>query len=544
MKLSKGRLISGLENAEAIIADVKASRCFGKSARQLRLFEHLLKTSLSGKAADITQYSLALDVLDRPETFDPTTDSIVRVELHRLRANLKIYNAARESKYAVTIPSASFDVIVQDKSRKWLSQFFGRRATASVFTALIAVAAIGAGGFILSNPSASSPKNMCSAVLPNISISYVGDPSETQNYVESVLRAAMSQQTSNHLLQANTSCTVNAAPVFDVQYTIVQHNQFFNVALEVVDVENDLTIESHHIKGKLGDTDKDSELYYELVKAANDIAMPGSILARYANTRSWNSKQNQKDFGCLIAMYDSFAGELNSEFDTVHACLEESVKDGSAALDNYGALASSYFDIARNDRPSTVSNPFAMGKRILDNNSEAWLESSELTIAKLYYESGRPDVNKEQFGLALNMAQGKFSTNPLVLMMVAVGYGYELGQWDAAKEISDYVKKIYSVSEQSIYDVDAGYLIMRAAPGDDMELCYKYYAEDSSAFINIIVNACAVLGQDSYWREKTEKNLEKFDLLNISDRIEYLEARVNDKSFMRRLEAVLRSELP
>jgi len=50
MKLSKGRLISGLENAEAIIADVKASRCFGKSARQLRLFEHLLKTSLSGKA--------------------------------------------------------------------------------------------------------------------------------------------------------------------------------------------------------------------------------------------------------------------------------------------------------------------------------------------------------------------------------------------------------------------------------------------------------------------------------------------------------------
>jgi len=73
-----------------------------------------------------------------------------------------------------------------------------------------------------------------------------------------------------------------------------------------------------------------------------------------------------------------------------------------------------------------------------------------------------------------------------------------IGQWDAAKEISDYVKKIYSVSEQSIYDVDAGYLIMRAAPGDDMELCYKYYAEDSSAFINIIVNACAVLGQDRY----------------------------------------------
>jgi serine/threonine-protein kinase len=57
-------------------------------ARFLRL---AVERSLAGKPDDLKEYAIGLEVFDRPASYDPRVDPIVRVEARRLRAKLQAY---------------------------------------------------------------------------------------------------------------------------------------------------------------------------------------------------------------------------------------------------------------------------------------------------------------------------------------------------------------------------------------------------------------------------------------------------------------------
>ena len=534
MPLSSRHPAISTDDIDVILESVKASRCFGKSKRQMHLFEYLLQHSLLGTSSELSQYSIALDVLDRTEDFDPTTDSIVRVELHRLRANLEVYNNS-QSAYLIKIPPASFDVVVSPRKQGWIDKLTSKTG---LFAAALTLIVGGFAGGFLSKSDLRPSQQACSAVTPNLAVTYIGETSDTHKYVESVVRSAFSEQTSFHVLEGAPSCGSKSAPVFNVQFTIVEQDDLFNVAFEVLDAAANTVIESHHIKGALTDTKEETELYYKLVSTANDIAIPGSITARYAYNGIWGSDIAKTNYGCIIAMYDSYSGELDSEFDNVHSCLENAIESGIATLDNYGALASSYFDKARNSRPSSVDDPLSQGQSILEQHSNQWVESSELAIARLYSETDRLDFNAEQMELALITTQAKFKTNPQVLLSVASIYGYDLGRWDEAKAISDHVKRIYSIRDQSVFYTDAGYALMRGTGVQDMDVCYKFYSKDS-IFISILVNACAVSANNEDWIARTESNLTRFDMTDIDSRIAYIDKRVKGKALINKIKSVL-----
>jgi adenylate cyclase len=79
-------------------ADVKnqldkilASSLFIQSLRQCRFLQYVVEETLSGNTDRLKGYSIAVEVFDRDETFDPAIDSIVRVEAGRLRSKLREY---------------------------------------------------------------------------------------------------------------------------------------------------------------------------------------------------------------------------------------------------------------------------------------------------------------------------------------------------------------------------------------------------------------------------------------------------------------------
>ena len=57
----------------------------GGSARRYALLRYLVNEEIEGRGASIKAYAIARDVMGRPADFDPSTDSIVRVEVVRLR---------------------------------------------------------------------------------------------------------------------------------------------------------------------------------------------------------------------------------------------------------------------------------------------------------------------------------------------------------------------------------------------------------------------------------------------------------------------------
>lgn len=81
-----------LEQRAALRA-VLASNTFQKSPRLGRLLEYVCTKYFDKNTDDIKEYSIAVDVFHRPDSFDPAADSIVRVEIFRLRKKLREYYA-------------------------------------------------------------------------------------------------------------------------------------------------------------------------------------------------------------------------------------------------------------------------------------------------------------------------------------------------------------------------------------------------------------------------------------------------------------------
>ena len=64
---------------------------FHQSHRRQRFLEYLVNETLAGRGERLKGYNIALEVFDRPETFDPTVHPLVRIEAARLREKLREY---------------------------------------------------------------------------------------------------------------------------------------------------------------------------------------------------------------------------------------------------------------------------------------------------------------------------------------------------------------------------------------------------------------------------------------------------------------------
>jgi CheY-like chemotaxis protein len=66
-------------------------RLFKHSPRLSRFFTFTVEQALEGAEQRLKEYSIALEVFGKPETFDPRMDSAVRVAARQLRAKIDLY---------------------------------------------------------------------------------------------------------------------------------------------------------------------------------------------------------------------------------------------------------------------------------------------------------------------------------------------------------------------------------------------------------------------------------------------------------------------
>jgi len=81
------------EECRDALARVAASPRFTLAPRLASFLRFVVEAALSGEADGLKAYTIAVGALGRPDDFDPTTDSIVRVEAGRLRTALTRYYA-------------------------------------------------------------------------------------------------------------------------------------------------------------------------------------------------------------------------------------------------------------------------------------------------------------------------------------------------------------------------------------------------------------------------------------------------------------------
>jgi hypothetical protein len=97
-------LLEELERAE--LQSVLGSQLFARSPTLAQLLTYLCEKMFAHQTDQIKEYSVALEVFGRHETFDQDSDSIVRVQVNRLRKRLAEYYAGEGATHELrlTIP--------------------------------------------------------------------------------------------------------------------------------------------------------------------------------------------------------------------------------------------------------------------------------------------------------------------------------------------------------------------------------------------------------------------------------------------------------
>src|SRR5579863_6663512 len=99
-----------VEAIRAQVERVVQSRTFEGSEIHRRLLQYLAEKAISGEADRLKEYTIALDAFGKPPTYDPKHDSIVRLQVGRLRQKLAAYyqSEAKGDPVLVSVPKGAF----------------------------------------------------------------------------------------------------------------------------------------------------------------------------------------------------------------------------------------------------------------------------------------------------------------------------------------------------------------------------------------------------------------------------------------------------
>lgn len=113
--------LSGLLKAEieAVLSRILSSNQFVRSKRLSRFLSYIVTEALAGREKELGGYSIGLDVFDRRDDFDPSVDTIVRVEARRLRQALQTYyleDGANDT-IRISMPTGSYVPVFETRDK-------------------------------------------------------------------------------------------------------------------------------------------------------------------------------------------------------------------------------------------------------------------------------------------------------------------------------------------------------------------------------------------------------------------------------------------
>jgi TolB-like protein len=101
------------DQLDKILADSR----FVRSERLCRFLRYTIEKHIAGQSREIKEFSIATEVYDKPSSYDPTVDSLVRVEASRLRSKLRDYYATTGSADPIwiTYPTGTYAPLVEQR---------------------------------------------------------------------------------------------------------------------------------------------------------------------------------------------------------------------------------------------------------------------------------------------------------------------------------------------------------------------------------------------------------------------------------------------
>ncbi len=154
-------MVLEVDAARAQVERIFQSRIFRNSDVLRHLLSYLVDASLAGTADELKEYTVAVDALNKPSSYDPRQESAVRMQLARLRQKLGEYyrTEGAEDPIVLDLPKGGFRVVfearkagfeqvpVADPVQEEKPPGSDRRQLLLVAAVVVLTAALGVAGF-------------------------------------------------------------------------------------------------------------------------------------------------------------------------------------------------------------------------------------------------------------------------------------------------------------------------------------------------------------------------------------------------------------
>src|SRR6202035_4540080 len=110
-------MVVELEANQTQVQRIIQSKAFRTSEVHRNLLQYLSEKSLSGTADTLKEYTVGLDVLGKPPSYDPRQESVVRMHVARLRQKLAEYyrTEGAQDPIMVDLPKGGFKVTFESR---------------------------------------------------------------------------------------------------------------------------------------------------------------------------------------------------------------------------------------------------------------------------------------------------------------------------------------------------------------------------------------------------------------------------------------------
>src|SRR5579863_1583415 len=108
-------MVLEVDAARAQIERIFQSKAFRSSDVLRHLLSYLVDASLAGTADELKEYTVAVDALGKPSSYDPRQESAVRMQVGRLRQRLAEYYRTEgvDDPIVVDLPKGGFRVVFE-----------------------------------------------------------------------------------------------------------------------------------------------------------------------------------------------------------------------------------------------------------------------------------------------------------------------------------------------------------------------------------------------------------------------------------------------
>ena len=333
---------------EAVRAEldcILSSADFAQSERMKAFLRFVVEETLEGRADRLKEYTIATEVFARDESFDPQTNTIVRVEAGRLRRRLERYHLTegRDNEVRIDLPKGTY-----------VPLFRVARPVAPVKPA-VSLDGAEAGG-----DAAARPTGPSIAVLPFENLS--GDSAQdffadgvTEEIINDLTRFPDLKVISRHSTFKFRGRHVDVREVgrdLEVQYVL---EGSVRKAGDLVRVTGQLTDAANgaHLFSETYDRDLSAQNILEIQDDIADrivgaVGQPYGVMARAGarllRGKSWH---HLDAYEAVLRFYDYWFNALLSLHESVRTALERAVKLDPDYASAWAALACIYLDEAR-----------------------------------------------------------------------------------------------------------------------------------------------------------------------------------------------------